>query len=242
MTEPLFSIITTTENNAAGLKLTGKSMLQQFDAPYFEWIIIDNNSYDHTQDLIREWDRDFIRFISKPVPYTTHAMNIGLSMATGRFIWFLPSGDCLSDLYVLRDIMREVRHNLKADIIYGDARDNGIIHKARDFSSLMQRPIVPFQSMLYGRKIVGDLRFDTTFDHGADYDFTLRVQEKADYVHYMPRLLCDIDTSQQKRELLQQKLRTYHAIRAQTLNIPAWKNTALLYWHLLQEKLSAKKL
>ncbi len=241
MAEPLFSIITLTENNASGLKLTGKSILQQMDAPLFEWIILDNASYDKTSDLVREWDCECIRFISKHTHNATDAMNTGLSMATGRFVWFLPAGDCLSDLYVLRDVMREMRRNLRADMIYGDARDNGVIHKAKDFTSLMQRPIIPFQAILYSLKIIGDLRLDGDYEYGADYDFTLRFQEKTDHIHYMPRLLCDIDTSQQKRDLRHHLLRDYHDIRAKTLNIPAWKNTILLYRDMWRDKFLHKK-
>lgn len=241
MTTPVFSIITITENNASGLQLTGKSLMQQFDAPVFEWIIIDGASTDQTADLIRQWDHDFIRFIAKNFRNASHAHNLGLSMATGHFVWFMPAGDCFSDIYVLRDLFREYRRNLQADLIYGDARDHGVIHKARDFASLMQRPIIPFQAMLYRRSLIGSTIWDETLQESADYDFTLRFQDHAKQIHYMPRLLCDIDTSYHTDERHIQKLREQHQIRAAITDIARWKNTVIYYRDLFQRKFFQKK-
>lgn len=240
MTEPVFSIITTTENNRTGLNLTGKSLLQQFDAPVFEWIIIDGASHDKTSDLVRAWDRDMIRFVSKHVRNISHANNIGIDMATGRFIWFMPAGDCFSDMYVLRDIYREYRRNLQAELLYGDARDNGIIHKAKNFDTLMRRPIIPFQAMLYRRNKIDTLRWDEALRESADYDFTLRFQDNTSHIHYMPRLLCDIDTSRRTIPETARMLHEQRTIRAQAFNMPSWKNTVLYYWDKLRHKLHLK--
>ena len=241
MTEPLFSIITTTANNRKALQLTGKSLLQQFDAPDFEWIIIDDASYDKTSDLIREWDRDFIRFVSKSVRNNSHAVNLGIHMATGRYVWFLPAGDCLSDLHVMRDIYRELRVRPNTDLLYGDARDNGIIHKARDFESLMHRPIIPFQAMLYRRHTIQETQWSEDLTHSADYDFTLRFQEHAHHIHYMPRLFCDIDTSPRNAQQTAHLLKEQHSIRAHAFKMPVWKNTSLFYLDILRAKFKRKK-
>lgn len=241
MSEPLFSIITVTDNNPSGLHLTGKSLLQQFDSPDIEWIIIDNASQDKSCDLIREWDRDFIRFVSKPVRNMSHAVNTGIDMATGRYLWFVPAGDCFSDIYVLRDVARELRMKPHTDLLYGDARDNGIIHKARDFESLMHRPIIPFQAMLYRRAALHDTRWSEDYIRSADYDFTLRFQEQAHHIHYMPRLLCDLDSSTHSAAHMAQKLKEQHGIRAQALMLPVWKNTYLYYLDMLRAKLRRTK-
>lgn len=233
MNEPLFSIITITKNNVGGLKLTGKSILQQFDAPQFEWLIIDGGSTDRTTDLIREWNTDFIRFVSQVDRNKPNAMNRGLAHASGRYVWFLPAGDCLSDMYVMRDLARELRTYIRTDLLYGDARDNGIIHKAKDFTSLMRRPIIPFQAMLFRRAMIEDLRFDENLTHGSDYAFTLQFQERAHHIHYAPRLLCDIDTWRHSHEHKHILLHEHHTIRSALLRLPAWKNLVLLYWDKL---------
>lgn len=246
MTEPLFSIISFAgdaqdASSWNDLKLTGKSLLQQIDAPQFEWVIIDAAPCDKKADLIREWDRDFIRYVAKPAaglsPRLSQALpqilplghNYGMEMATGKYLWFLPAGDCLSDLYVLRDLRRELSLHPHADLVYGDARDHGIIHKPRAFESLQHRPIVAFQAMLFHRTHIGATRWNETLTYSADYDFMLHAQQQTRHIHYMPRLLCDIDspvlTAEQYRQLLQEQ----HTIRAEKLQLPVWKNMFFYY-------------
>lgn len=238
MSEPLFTFITFVAKHdthrGSGLKLTGKSLLQQFDAPPFEWIIIDAAPCDATADLIREWDRDFIRYVAQPVSGMSHAHNRGIDMATGKYIWFLPSGDCLSDLYVLRDLERELRMHPNSDLLYGDARDNGIIHKARDFESLMHRPIIAFQAMLFRRAQIGNTRWNEELYYSADYDFVLHAQDKMHNIHPVQRLLCDIDSTQHEHEQQALSLKEQHAIRAHILRMPPWKNMLLYYRDILR--------
>lgn len=240
MSDILYSIITICKNNASGLRLTGKSILQQLNTSPYEWLIVDGGSTDNTLDLIRDWHSDTVRFVSKPDRNKPHAMNIGLTRATGQYVLFLHAGDCLSDAYVLRDIAREIRMNPIPDILYGDARDKGIIHKARDFSSLMQRPVTPHQAVLYRRQLIGELRFDEDYPVASDYAFLLKFQEKANRIHYMPRLICDIEDKPVLRDNRIVTLQEQHRIRHDMLHTHPWKNALIHRWHMLQLAVETK--
>lgn len=240
MSDILFSIVTICKNNASGLRLTGKSILQQLNSSPYEWLIVDGGSTDNTIDMIRDWHSETVRFVSKPDRNKPHAMNIGLTRSTGQYVLFLHAGDCLSDAYVLRDIGRDIRANALPDILYGDVRDKGIIHKARDFSSMVHRPITPHQAVLYRHPVIGDLRFDEDYPTASDYAFMLRFQEKAERIHYMPRLICDIEDKPVSRDNRILALQEQHKIRETMLHTRKWKNALIHRWHMMELTLETK--
>lgn len=94
----LVTIITASFNSEATLKDTIKSVLgQSYDR--LEYIIIDGNSSDKSLEIIRSFEKDFIKrgviykWQSEPDKGIYHAMNKGLSMAAGDLIGILNSDD-----------------------------------------------------------------------------------------------------------------------------------------------------
>jgi putative colanic acid biosynthesis glycosyltransferase len=224
MTEPLLSIITVTKNNAKGLRWTTKSIAVQQQSPEIEHIIIDGASTDNTQEIIQEYLNEKTKFISETDNGIYDAMNKGINQATGRYLWFLNAGDCLPDAYVLRDISREIKHNLAPDFIYGDARENGRIKSAHDASRYAWGMFTHHQAMLYRRQMIGNLRFDTDYKIAADYAFTLNVLALAKRMHYYKRNLCDFQSGgiSQINSALGRK--ENFEIRRDLLNMPLFKN------------------
>ena len=101
--KPVVSIITVVYNAARLLEKTMESVrTQKENYPYIEYIIVDGASKDGTLALI-EANRDIVdRFVSEPDKGIYDAMNKGLKMATGTFVWFLNAGDYIySDAFLL---------------------------------------------------------------------------------------------------------------------------------------------
>lgn len=194
MNEPFFSIITVTKENATGLKLTAKSLAVQLQFDNYEWIVIDGASTDKTAEIMAEYGNDKTIFISESDEGIYDAMNKGIALAKGRYLWFMNAGDCLPDAYTLRDVAKEIKYNLAPDFVYGDARENGHIKKSHHLGRYAWGQITHHQAMLYRRDMVTDLRYETQYPIAADYAFTLEVISKAKRPTYIPRILCDFQS------------------------------------------------
>ena len=100
------SIITINYNDATGLKKTLDSVAKQTSCN-FEHIIIDGASTDGSVEIIREYESTLasnlspfasrLKWLSEPDKGIYNAMNKGIKMATGDYLLFLNSGDCLVD-------------------------------------------------------------------------------------------------------------------------------------------------
>lgn len=90
-----FSIITVSYNSEKTIERTIKSVLNQSFKNY-EYIIIDGNSKDKTNDIINEYQREFkggITHVSEPDRGIYDAMNKGIALAKGNVIGLLNSDD-----------------------------------------------------------------------------------------------------------------------------------------------------
>lgn len=93
MISPLFSIITPVLNDQAGLKKTITSVLAQ-PPGLFEFLVLDGGSADGTVALLQEQPEN-VRWVSEPDGGVYEAMNKGLTMTSGEFVYFLGAGDTL---------------------------------------------------------------------------------------------------------------------------------------------------
>lgn len=89
---PRISIITATFNAAGQLPYTLRSLREQTFRE-FEWIVIDGNSTDGTQGLLRENDDLISHWISEPDRGIYDAWNKACAMARGEWLLFLGAGD-----------------------------------------------------------------------------------------------------------------------------------------------------
>ena len=110
------SIITINKNNLRGLINTGASLLSQTTND-FEWIIIDGGSTDGSVAYIKENEPRLHYWISKPDSGIYEAMNNGIDAATGDYLLFLHSGDCLASSDIVTSFYNL---NPTADVIHGN--------------------------------------------------------------------------------------------------------------------------
>ena len=116
------SIITINLNNSLGLEKTINSVLSQgFNT--FEYIVIDGASTDNSINVIRRYANvygDRFKWISEPDKSIYNAMNKGIQMATGEYVQFLNSGDCLASTDVTERMLEELKRNDYPSILYGN--------------------------------------------------------------------------------------------------------------------------
>lgn len=113
----LLSIITINYNNKVGLEKTIESVINQTYND-FEYIVIDGNSSDGSQDIINEYNDKISYSISEPDTGIYNAMNKGIKIASGEFLLFLNSGDCLFDNNILSKVVQDL--NSEISIFYGN--------------------------------------------------------------------------------------------------------------------------
>ena len=121
---PLFSIITVTYNAEKVLERTLRSVAEQSYAR-IEYIVIDGASTDGTMEIVTSYKSQspgLVRFevISEPDKGLYDAMNKGLRVATGDYVWFLNAGDTLQSPETVARLAEVAERNGMPDILYGE--------------------------------------------------------------------------------------------------------------------------
>jgi hypothetical protein len=101
----LFSVVTVAFRDAWAVVKTARSVFSQsFDN--FEYIVIDGDSQDGTDALIRFWQQAQLvdKALVEPDRGVYEAMNKGLSLAQGEFVCFMNAGDVFANDRVLQSI------------------------------------------------------------------------------------------------------------------------------------------
>lgn len=178
-----YSIITVTYNAAKYLRSTLESIISQ-SPKNIELIIIDGNSTDGTQDIIREYQSHISYWISEADTGIYDAMNKGLRKASGDYVWFINAGDCLYDKNTIESINKSLSSLIELpDIIYGDTE---IISQEGERRSLRRlRPplkltwksfrwgmTVSHQSFIVRRSLAPE--YDLSYFLASDFDWCIR--------------------------------------------------------------------
>jgi glycosyltransferase involved in cell wall biosynthesis len=197
---PTVSIITITYNAERFLERTIESVIRQTATDY-EYIIVDGGSTDGTLAIIRRYDSYVTRWISEPDSGLYDAMNKGLHLATGDYVWFMNAGDELYDEETLSSLLDEITQS-KADVYYSDA-----LFVQEDSSPVGLRSMITphtlpthltWTDMALGMKVchqafVAKRSLAPDYDiHNlsADLDWEIRCLKKARLIQFMPFVLC----------------------------------------------------
>ncbi len=199
MKNSLITIITITYNAGKFLEKTILSVLNQTNKN-FEYILVDGNSKDNTLDIIKQYESyigegrfgDFpaaqYRWISEPDKGLYDAMNKGMKMAKGEFLWFINAGDKIYNENTIGEIYKRMDEEDGFDVIYGqslmiDEKDiplgerHKIAPKVLTKRSLLNGLVVCHQSIIVRKNIAPD--YDLQYKISADYDWTVKVLEKS---------------------------------------------------------------
>lgn len=183
------TVITTCKNESANIAETIESVASQTYNSY-EYIVIDGGSVDETVNIIKSFKNNITQFVSEPDRGIWHAMNKGIALANGEYVYFLNAGDRLFDKDTLRSIF--IGNEITEDIIYGNIIDDYGSRQVRksyaDTISIryLLSNMICHQSM-FTRKGLFDKYgyFDERYTFLADYDLLWRcvIKHRVSYKH-----------------------------------------------------------
>ncbi|MFB9076915.1 glycosyltransferase family 2 protein [Flavobacterium procerum] len=190
------SLITVCYNRKKTIEQSIKSVLNQ-DYANIEYIVIDGNSKDGTQEIIKSYSDKITHYISEPDKGMYDAINKGLKLATGNVIGLMHSDDVFYDENVVSKIVDAFKKNNTIDAIYG----NGIyitnntkqkIVRTRiggkyDYKKL-NRGWLPLHPTVYIKKAIIERygNYNLKFKIGSDTEFLLRYLYKYKInIHYL---------------------------------------------------------
>lgn len=125
MTEnPFFSIIIPTKNVSTTIPVCLRSILTQTESS-IEIIIIDGASTDDTLRIVNTLNDGRVYVFSLNQSGVYAAMNKGIEVASGQWLYFLGGDDFLVDKNVLKDMKSICQSKSTDTVIYGNVLING---------------------------------------------------------------------------------------------------------------------
>ena len=112
---PRVTIITVVFN-ARELLAETISAIDGLDYPDLEHVIVDGGSTDGTADLLKAPRKIAVSNVSEPDRGIYDAMNKGMGLASGDYVWFLNAGDTPAS----SDILNALLESDTPDVLYGD--------------------------------------------------------------------------------------------------------------------------
>lgn len=212
----LISIITITYNAEQFLERTIQSILVQTDQD-FEYIIVDGKSKDGTLRIAEKYKNRVNQLISEPDKGLYDAMNKGLKLAKGDFVWFMNAGDEINDKQAVARIAQSV--TTQTDVFFGDTyfvNNEGKIQGLRSEITPHRLPKnLKWQDMKLGmlvchqafiaRKSIAPLYIENNLS--ADVDWEIECLKRANKVQYLDFVIAKyltggVSNQQLKRSLL----------------------------------------
>ena len=175
MHSPFFSIIIPTFNSEKTLQEALNSVFSQRFTD-FEIIIIDGMSGDNTITLIEENCRkdSRIRFVSEKDNGIYDAMNKGIDMTRGQWLYFLGSDDWISGDNVLQAVSDRLQ-DCKCDFFYGEVIMNGVKYDGPFTLEKLLIKNISHQAIFHRKQIFQKIgKYNTRYKLHADWEFNIR--------------------------------------------------------------------
>lgn len=180
MSHKRFSIITVTYNVDKVLERTLNSIQSQTAFDCIEHIIVDGNSTDNTLTIIKQHDSKISQWISEPDNGLYDAMNKGIAMASGEYVWFINAGDELFDKNTVENLLPFCTDKPLPHVLYGDTKEYSAdgeelgmrrlkVPKKLDWKSFKQGMLVCHQSILVRRDIAPFYNLDYKISSDVDW-------------------------------------------------------------------------
>jgi glycosyltransferase involved in cell wall biosynthesis len=176
------SIITVCFNSEKTIEDTIRSVQSQ-TYPNIEYIVIDGNSKDGTNEIVAKYKDVVTVHVSESDNGLYDAMNKGIQLATGDIIGVLNSDDILASDNTMQTLVKTIGNN---DGVYGDVgfyAEHSFSDKKRHYSSKgftkdkFSRGMMPAHPSFYVRKECYEKAglYRTDFKIASDFDMVLRI-------------------------------------------------------------------
>jgi len=193
------SIITVVRNSKELFLQTLESVKNQ-TYQNIEYVVIDGNSTDGTKELIEDNQVFITKWISEKDKSLYDAMNKGLKLSTGDFVWFLHAGDIIPTNQTVENVINNVfyknnfenqsdKNNFQnIDFIYGKVKIKQLdttfteYHKIAPtekelsklgYKNFLEGMVICHQAMLVCREIAPF--YDLDFRLAGDIDWSIRL-------------------------------------------------------------------
>lgn len=250
---PKISIITVTYNAADLLPTTIRSVFSQ-TYPNIEYIIIDGASKDCTLEVIKPYRDKIAIFVSEPDKGIYDAMNKGLSLATGDYVWFLNAGDSIYSSTVVLDMFARqqgveasallVNNNLKPfyDVYYGETmivspegKEVGLRRlrapEKLTWCSFRWGMLVCHQSILIKKSLVDT--YNMKYKCSADFNWVLEALKKSQSNFYSGGVLANFLQGGKSRQMMVLSWKERFEIMSRNYGlIPTAINHGLIFFRL----------
>ena len=199
----MVSIIVPVFNKSKYLASMIESLLSQSFRD-FEVIFVDDGSTDGSETIIKSYlaDDDRIVLVSSDNNGVSHARNIGLEQARGKYIAFIDADDRVASNY-LESLVRALEEN---DVEFVISR----VRKVNAQGDVLQVMAAPYEGIirleniltdfvkiqnktgiygtcggkLFRRSLCDDVRFDETIKLAEDFDFFIKLYRKIDTIFF----------------------------------------------------------
>jgi len=185
-THPFLSVIIPTYNSSTTLEIALNSILEQ-SFKDLEVLIIDGFSNDNTIEIAKRLQLEFpvIKIVCEEDKGIYDAMNKGIRMAKGEWLYFMGSDDSLFETTTLKKVSNYIKEN-NFEVIYGNVlseRFNGIYDGEFTYSKLAVKNIchqaIFFRSSVF-EKIGGfnlKYRILSDWDHNIKWFFSSKISK-----------------------------------------------------------------
>lgn len=185
----IISIIVPTYNRASIIGRTINNLLEQ-SFINFEIIIIDDCSTDDTEQIIKQFDDNRIRYYKNVMNKgACYSRNRGIMLASGEYIAFQDSDD-LWKTNKLKEQLRYLKEK-NADIVFCQMEqfneqgiristipDRLIENNTIDYPTLLNGNLISTQTILGKRECFKNIAFDESLPRFQDWDLVLRLSQK----------------------------------------------------------------
>ncbi len=243
---PQLTIITVTYNAEKYLERTLQSVgkaarLVPGVADSIEYILVDGASEDGTLQVAERYSTLLQKIMSEPDRGLYDAMNKGLSLAAGEYVWFLNAGDEVHDGQVLSRLLHAFE--TQADVYYSDAlfvREDGTPVGLRSEVTPHTLPQnIHWRDLALGMKISHQALvvrrslspMYTYTNLSADIDWEIECLKRSKRTQFLPFVLCrylvgGLSVRRHRRSLLDR----FQVLRKHFGLLPTLWNHARIGW------------
>ena len=148
---PTITVVTVVFNGRESIAKTIDSVFAQ-DYPCIEYIVIDGDSTDGTQDIVERYRDKLDFFVSERDLGVYDAMNKAINLATGEFILFMNCGDQFAGSDAVSSVMRFIEPE-GDQIFFGcwsrQVDDRTLVHCRPS----LEKGLFNHQAVIYSRRI-----------------------------------------------------------------------------------------
>lgn len=194
----ILSVISVTYNAVNTIERMILSVIKQNNFSNIELIIIDGYSNDGTVDIIKKYNKYITYWISEKDKGIYDAMNKGLNVAKGDYVYFLGADDWLCDELVFYNIKKYL--DGKYDIVSGKVyffneklKIRKIVGRKFSKKEILTGKMGPHQGMFIKRNIALEYKFSTKYKITSDYEMFLRMFLDRKTILFIPNIIANFN-------------------------------------------------